>query len=293
MPFPIKHPLEALLFSTDVVAVGTFRCAPDHPLFPDSGPSTTYCIAFGRRPVWIQHPDSPAFLGGPAVVTLYNEGQTYTRRRVGGHGDHSDWFAIAPGVLDEVMRREGVRTGRGGKLFAVPRVPGDARTFLEQRRIVDALAGGGAIEPLSIEERVLGVLKTVVGRTTADRGSTTDSERRRRALVEDAKLLLTLWSCRRLRLSDLARQLGCSPYHLCRTFAATEGRRMHAYQRDVRLAQSLEMLMSRPRDVTSVALGLGFSSHSHFTSAFRRTYGLTPSAYVRGLRCRSGGFDGA
>jgi len=32
-------------------------------------------------------------------------------------------------------------------------------------------------------------------------------------------------------------------------------------------------------DLTSLALDLGFSSHSHFTLAFRRAFGCTPSQF--------------
>jgi AraC family transcriptional regulator len=32
------------------------------------------------------------------------------------------------------------------------------------------------------------------------------------------------------------------------------------------------------RELTAVAFDLGFSSHSHFTASFRRTFGAAPSA---------------
>ena len=32
-------------------------------------------------------------------------------------------------------------------------------------------------------------------------------------------------------------------------------------------------------DVTDLALALGFSSHSHFSAAFKQVYGQTPSAF--------------
>jgi AraC-like DNA-binding protein len=46
----------------------------------------------------------------------------------------------------------------------------------------------------------------------------------------------------------------------------------------LRLHASLEMLRD-PRDISSIALDLGFTDHSHFTAAFRRRFGVTPSAY--------------
>jgi AraC-like DNA-binding protein len=32
-------------------------------------------------------------------------------------------------------------------------------------------------------------------------------------------------------------------------------------------------------DVTDLAMALGFSSHSHFSAAFKQAYGQTPSAF--------------
>ena len=50
------------------------------------------------------------------------------------------------------------------------------------------------------------------------------------------------------------------------------------YRQSLRLRMALERLRGN-EDLTTIALDLGYSSHSHFTMAFRREYGLTPSAY--------------
>jgi AraC-like DNA-binding protein len=40
--------------------------------------------------------------------------------------------------------------------------------------------------------------------------------------------------------------------------------------------------------ITDLALDLGFSSHSHFTSVFRKAFGMTPSQYRAGMPAGSG-----
>jgi AraC-like DNA-binding protein len=40
-------------------------------------------------------------------------------------------------------------------------------------------------------------------------------------------------------------------------------------------------------ELIDIALDLGFSSHSHFTDIFRRTFGNTPSAVRQALQIRS------
>ena len=44
----------------------------------------------------------------------------------------------------------------------------------------------------------------------------------------------------------------------------------------LRLRAALERIADG-EDVATLALALGFSSHSHFTSAFRRAFGVAPS----------------
>jgi len=58
---------------------------------------------------------------------------------------------------------------------------------------------------------------------------------------------------------------------------------LHAYRNQLRLRAALESLAERHADLTGIALDLGFSSHSHFTETFRRTFGRTPSSVRRSL----------
>jgi AraC-like DNA-binding protein len=49
----------------------------------------------------------------------------------------------------------------------------------------------------------------------------------------------------------------------------------------------MERLAEGASDLTAVALGLGFASHSHFSSAFRREFALPPSVFRRELALAS------
>jgi AraC-like DNA-binding protein len=52
----------------------------------------------------------------------------------------------------------------------------------------------------------------------------------------------------------------------------------------LRLRAALEELPECRGDITRLALDLGYSSHSHFTYAFRREFGVPPSAAWAGGR---------
>jgi AraC-like DNA-binding protein len=108
---------------------------------------------------------------------------------------------------------------------------------------------------------------------------------RRRSLVDRAKALIAARVNTRLTLDDLCAELRCSPFHLCRTFRAVEGLTVTEYRHQLRLRAAVDRLLSAPvKGLTSLALDLGYSSHSHFTLAFRQTFAVTPSQFLAEIR---------
>jgi AraC family transcriptional regulator len=81
-----------------------------------------------------------------------------------------------------------------------------------------------------------------------------------------------------LRLAEVARAVGASPAYLTSVFRRFEGTSLHRYVTQLRLARSLTEL-PHATDLTTLAVDLGFSSHSHFACAFRRAFHMTPSEF--------------
>jgi AraC family transcriptional regulator len=79
----------------------------------------------------------------------------------------------------------------------------------------------------------------------------------------------------------VARRAGSSVFHLCRTFRRHTGSTLHGYRNQMRLRTALEQVAAPASDLTDLALDLGYSSHSHFTSAFRKAFGMAPSTFRR------------
>ena len=75
---------------------------------------------------------------------------------------------------------------------------------------------------------------------------------------------------------ELAATVGLSAPHLSRSFHTLTGMTLRAYRTRLRVLQSLEPVADGV-DLSRVAHDLGFSSHSHFTFAFRRTFAAAPS----------------
>jgi AraC family transcriptional regulator len=82
-----------------------------------------------------------------------------------------------------------------------------------------------------------------------------------------------------IALSDLARLLGLPCDTFARQFKATTGRAPYAYVIERRIRHAESLLADSNEEIGAIAHSLGFSSQSHFTTAFRRLNGTTPRAY--------------
>ena len=66
--------------------------------------------------------------------------------------------------------------------------------------------------------------------------------------------------------------------YLTQVFQQVEGMPLYRYQLRLRLARALDLLADYD-DLTSLGLELGFSSHSHFSTAFRAGLRRSPSEF--------------
>jgi AraC-like DNA-binding protein len=80
-------------------------------------------------------------------------------------------------------------------------------------------------------------------------------------------------------LEELGRAVGCSPFHLSRTFSTATGMTIPQYTRQLRMERAAELLKSGKFNVTEAALEVGYSSLSHFSQAFHDTFGCCPGLY--------------
>jgi AraC-like DNA-binding protein len=134
-------------------------------------------------------------------------------------------------------------------------------------------------EVLEAESLALTLLQRALGpRTTHAAGARAGRQR----LVDRIKLVLAADLGRRWTLAEIAAEVRGSPVYLTQLFQQVEGLPLYRYQLRLRLARALDLLPEYD-DLTSLALDLGFSSHSHFSSAFRAAYGRSPSSFRQAL----------
>lgn len=85
-------------------------------------------------------------------------------------------------------------------------------------------------------------------------------------------------------LAALASDAGLSRFHFCRAFKESTGLSPHAWLRQHRLEQAMNMLRDTDESVVSIAAALGYSSQTAFAAAFRKLTGETPSDWRRRMR---------
>ena len=279
---------DRVLFKTHLVRVGAFRCDRHHPAFHDaSAPTENFCFVFPRSAVLIEHEHERPFVANPAIMTFYNRGQYYRRDAVSHDGDRSDWFGVDPSALMEIV--EALAPGHSpdpDHPFHISHAQTDARTYFLQRQVFEQARLGSDVEPLVIEETVLMILERLVrqiGPAHSPDGGLCVSPRHRE-LVHEAEILLSQHFEEALSLAAVARYLQTSEYHLCRVFRRVTGRTLHHYRHELRIRSSLERVADSPSTLTDIAIGLGFSSHSHFTQAFRLEFGERPSRFRETIR---------
>ena len=79
--------------------------------------------------------------------------------------------------------------------------------------------------------------------------------------------------------ADIASAAGFSPNYLSKRFREAAGIGVHEYLMFVRLQHAALDLVSTSDSITEIALRSGFSDSNYFKDAFKKKYGITPSAY--------------
>jgi AraC family transcriptional regulator len=154
----------------------------------------------------------------------------------------------------------------------------DVRLQLLRARFLQTVMCGD-FDRLAAEESLIGLLRLALKADTDG----WEASRPTRCLIARAKEFLEASLAEPIRLADVARAVGASPAYLTNVFSRAEGVPLHRYLTQLRLGRSLTELPDA-HDITTLALNLGFSSHSHFTAAFRRAFACTPSQFRRAAR---------
>jgi AraC family transcriptional regulator len=242
--------------------------------------ATTTELMFPYRGAYVRHLGHDQAVAEANQVLFFNAGEGYRVSHPVPGGDASLSVGISEQQLRELAPPTLLRTG-ASLAFRQQRLRIDARTQALAALLRHSLRQDFA-EPLEAESLALTLAQRALGiRTTHAAGASIGRQR----LVDRAKLVLASDVARRWTLAEIAAEVRGSPVYLTQVFQQVEGLPLYRYQLRLRLARALD-LIAQYDDLTALSLDLGFSSHSHFSAAFRRTYGRSPSEFRQSARDR-------
>jgi AraC-like DNA-binding protein len=283
---------ERIILATSSLAIGRFRCPPDDARWQRPnwiGPR--HHVVFPARSVLIEQDGHAPVVADPNHVVLYDPGRTYHRELVSPDGDVATYVVVSEPLVRSLLG-DGEPGGRAPR-FGRPELTLAPEPLLRLQLLVRGITDG-AIDALEAEEVVLeildGIVRSVDGNPPGRPGSQAQAGGRHRRsarartrdeharLVLDARRLLAERSAEPMSLADAGRFVGASPFHLARLFRDATGQSMNDYREQIRLRRALDILTSpgSERSVAFLAAAVGFGSHAHFDTRFRRTFGRSP-----------------
>jgi AraC family transcriptional regulator len=263
------------LLETATVTVRDVRCQGScrGPSAEESATATQ--LVYPYHGVYVRHWGHDEAVAEANQALFFNAGEGYRVSHPAPGGDASLTLTISESQLRELAPSNFLRDG-AALAFRRQRLRIDPRAQAIMALLRHSLRRRIA-EPLEAEILALTLAKRTLtaGATWAAGGSAG-----RQRLADRVKLALAGDLSRRWTLAEIAAEVGGSPVYLTQVFQQVEGLPLYRYQLRLRLARALDLL-DRYDDLTALSLDLGFSSHSHFSAAFRETYGRSPSEFRR------------
>jgi AraC family transcriptional regulator len=242
----------------------------------------TTWIAFPQRGVYVHSVGSRDVVADTNQIVIINEDEPYQVSHPVPGGDVTMSVGVDRATLLEITPPE-YRGTRERAAFNRSGLRVDARTQLLSARLRQRLSRR-TIDPLEAESQLLQLVRHAIGDTgshTARHGNGHTEK-----LADDVKLLLSSDPRRRWTLAEMAGRVGVTPVYLTDAFRRVEGVPLYRYHLRMRLALALSLLADCD-DLTTLAIDLGFASHSHFSATFKRTYGVTPSEFQKSIGARA------
>ena len=275
------------LYDSPLVSVRDYCCRISGDGPGNEEHADTNQIVLMRHGAFSKHFGRRSVTADVNQAVFFSKGSTYCVSHPADRGDRGTIFIPSPRMLGDIIRELDSSTDDcPERPFPFVTGPCDPGVFWRHREFVQRLeaAESDPLEPLWADVTALQLIAYVLEAAFTRHDLAPPSGKRRRDgtdadhrdRVEAAKTYLASQLSECITLDDIARAAGASPFHLARIFQQQTGVPVHRYLTRLRLRAALERV-DDANDLSTLALELGFSSHSHFTDAFRREFGRSPS----------------
>lgn len=272
------------LFESPTIRLTRWNCLVRERGITSERQQFWHVIGFPHAGAYLLHSKGDAALIDVNSVAFFNPLGVYRTSHPHGVGDRGVGLVARSDVVADALAEAGVRANPERPWIPFLRGPSSSRAYWIQNAIFSRAIARDPVDPIEMEEGALALVAETVSSAAPPRQRTRErpsAVRRRRESVDAARGYLSVRFREAVRLADVARVAGLSPFHTCRAFKKETGVSVNRFLHRLRLRTALDLLPDYRRDITRLALDLGYSSHSHFTYAFRREFGAPPSAAWR------------
>ena len=274
------------LFQSDTLRIEDYRCRGQQADHEDEECAERHEIVLPRAGTFVRRDASGSIVADVNQILFFHAEQPYQISHPVTGGDRSTVFVLSHRALMDLIRAfDPSVDDRQDRPFPAGYMLVRTQQRLVQYQLLETVEGITSLDPLAVEEDVLGLLGDIIRDVFLARGKLTrqihpTTARAHADLTHHTRLIVNAHFRESCTLDMLARAVHTSPYHLSRVFRRETGLSIHRYRQRVRLFHALERLAAYSDGyLTDLALDLGFSSHSHFSTAFRQEFGLTPSQF--------------
>lgn len=82
-----------------------------------------------------------------------------------------------------------------------------------------------------------------------------------------------------ISLDQISDSVKVSKFHLCKLFKTTTGVTINTYINNYRISQAVQLMKDTTKNITEIALDVGYNNPSYFIKKFKEVYGVTPNQY--------------
>lgn len=140
-------------------------------------------------------------------------------------------------------------------------------------RLYGEFHNADAHSPLAVEGLILELLAETSRRSLKDSGDV------KPRWLEQAREILHAQASDAPTLSRIAEEVGVHPIYLARSFRKHYRCTVGEYVRRLRIETACREISASHKSLSEIAAGSGFYDQSHFSNAFKRHTGMTPTEY--------------
>lgn len=274
------------LYDSPMISVRDYICRDTGHHHSPEEISETNSIVLMRHGAFSKHFDKRSVTADVNQATFFTKDSVYRVSHPDGCGDRGTSIVVAPSILIDIIRElDPSVDDHPDRPFPFISGPCAPELFWRHREFVRRLESADAmpLEPLWADVTGLQLAADVLESAFVHSGS---KARKRASTAADhaekanaAKSYLAAHLGDNVMLDEVAAAVYSSPFNFARIFQEQTGMSVHRYLLRLRLRASLERIREEGSDLTTIALELGFSSHSHFSDVFKREFGRTPSDF--------------